>query len=337
MTSNAMNLKWPGAGLGLVLGCLGFVASPRCEGQNNLVPNPSFEEADTCLGLLGFYNGPQYWFSGGGTPDYFQSCVPYGTANSVPQSVYAFQYPQDGDAYVGMVTFQMPQGQREYPMVQLTTPLEEGLTYYVSFYANPAWNGILQNPQLYLASSHVGVLFTVEPRPWTQGDLWPVAGNSAQVYHPWIIADTVGWTLVTGSFVADSAYQYLMIGNHFDNAITDTLSFASFPWFPQAYTLVDNVCVSTDLKGCPLASSVVEQGADALVLFPNPAVHELIMRGRAMDASASIRDALGRTVWQGRITGASWRLDVRAWARGTYVLRMAEQEEHRTYTFVLIE
>lgn len=222
-------------------------------------------------------------------------------------------------------------------MVQLITPLEQGLTYYVSFYANAAWNGFLQNAAVNLASSHVGVLFTTQPRPWTVGDPWTTAGNFAHVYHPWIIADTVGWTLVSGSFVADSAYQYLMIGNHFDNTITDTLYFATFPWLPIAYTLVDNVCVSTNPMGCPLASSVVEQGAEAIVLFPNPAGHELILRGKVMDASASIHDALGRTVWQGSITGDSWRLDVRAWARGHYVLRVGVQEEHRTYKFVLTE
>lgn len=310
---------------------------PAVTKAQNLVPNPSFEEADTCLAQLGFYNGPLQWFSGGGTPDYFQSCVPYGTANSVPQSVYAFQYAQEGDAYVGMVTSQMPQGQREYPMVQLLSPLEQSVTYYVSFYANPAWNGSIQNSALSLASSHVGALFTMQPRPWLQSDPWSTAGNFAQVYHPWIISDTVGWTLVSGSFVADSAYQYVMIGNHFDNYITDTLSFALFASFPIGYTLVDNICVSTNPLGCPLASSVVVQGAEDIVLFPNPAVYELSMRGRAMDASASIYDVLGRTVWEGRITGENWHLDVRAWARGNYMLCMAGQEDIRTYKFVLID
>jgi hypothetical protein len=221
-------------------------------------------------------------------------------------------------------------------MVELLSPLTPGMTYYVSFYANAAWNGSLQNAAVNLASSHIGALFTMQPRLWTISDPWPTAGNFAQVYHPWLIADTVGWTLVSGSFVADSAYQYLMIGNHFDNTITDTLSFATFPWLPIAYTLVDNVCVSIDPLGCSLAMGVAEHVADGIVLYPNPATDELIIRGRAMDASASIHDALGRAVWQGRITGERWPLDVRTWARGSYVLHMAGKEGERSYMFVLI-
>ncbi|MBP6391596.1 MAG: hypothetical protein KA352_11970 [Flavobacteriales bacterium] len=334
---NATNNRWPGVGLGFLLSCLLFAAAPRCEAQGNLVPNHSFEDADTCLGFLGFDYGPLLWFSGGGTPDYFQSCVPNGSANGVPQSVYAYQFSQDGEAHVGLVTFQMPEGWREYPMAQLLSPLVQGETYYVSFYVSAAWNGSLQNPALYLASSHIGVLFTMQPRLWTSNDPWPVAGNSAHVYYPWIVSDTVDWTLVSGSFVADSAYQYLIIGNHFDNAITDTLSFATFGWFPQAYTLIDNVCVSTNPLGCPLAIGVAEAASEDIVLFPNPAVHELIVRARTMDASAWVHDAYGRVVWQGRIIGDSWRLDVQAWARGSYMLRIAQHEQYRTFTFVLTE
>jgi hypothetical protein len=334
----AMNDRWLGDGFGLVLGCLLFVAPPRCEAQN-LVPNPSFEEADTCREILGFFtpeDGPLHWFSGGGTPDYYQSCLPYGAANGVPQSYFAFQFPQEGEAHIGVVTFQMPEV-REYAMVQLLSPLVPGQTYYASFYANAAWNGSLQNPALYIASSHVGMLFTMQPNLWTVNDPWPVSGGFAHVYHPWIISDTVGWTLVSGSFVADSAYQYLMIGNHFGNAITDSLHFATFPWSPKAYTLIDNVCVSTNPLGCSLAIGLQEHGTDGIVLFPNPAVDALSLRGQAVDAIASVHDALGRVVWQGRITGETWWLDVRSWGRGSYVLRMVQDEGHRTFKFVLIE
>ncbi|MBK9599335.1 MAG: hypothetical protein IPO60_13715 [Flavobacteriales bacterium] len=48
-------------------------------------------------------------------------------------------------------------------------------------------------------------------------------GDFAQVYSQAVVADTLNWDLVSGSFVADSAYQYVVIGNHFRNALTDTL------------------------------------------------------------------------------------------------------------------
>jgi len=340
---NAMNNRQPTVSLGFLLGCLFCVAALRCEAQTNLVPNPSFEVPDSCPGTHTFLTpgeGPLYWFSGGATPDYYQSCVPPPSEASVPLHDYAFQYPQDGENYIGLVTYEVNSGGlREYAMVQLITPLVQGQTYTVSFYANAAWNGTdSMYPQHYLASSHIGALFTMQPRPWTGGDPWPLATGSAHVFHPWIISDTVSWTLVSNSFVADSAYQYLMVGNHFDNAITDTIHFIPLlVTLPKAYTLVDNVCVSADTKGCPLANGVGSNAESEVLLFPNPAMGELVVNALHEDVAATIFDATGRTVWSGRITKASWRLEVGAWARGYYVLNMLMGEERRSFKFVLIE
>ena len=93
----SMNDRWPCASLGLVLGCLLFVALPRCEAQN-LVPNPSFEETDSCLEINTWYyaeTGPLGWFSTSGSGDYYLSCLPYGAWNGAPLSAVAFQYPQE--------------------------------------------------------------------------------------------------------------------------------------------------------------------------------------------------------------------------------------------------
>ncbi|MCW5898068.1 MAG: T9SS type A sorting domain-containing protein [Flavobacteriales bacterium] len=322
-----------------MLGCLLFMAALPCMAQN-LVPNPSFEEFTDCLEVNTAYTvetGPLGWFSAGGTGDYYLSCLPYGAFNGVPLSSAAFQYPQDGECYAGVVTYQQSPEVREFFMIELLQPLMVGQTYFASFFANAAWNGSLPYPPVYLASSHVGMKFTTQPSPWVNGDPWPTGDNEAHVYHPWIIADTVGWTLVSGSFVADSAYQYVMIGNHFDNANTDTLHFATFAWTPRAYTLIDNVCVSPDPKGCPLALGVSEPELNAVVLFPNPASAEIALGGVPVGSNISIHDALGRLVWREEKMGGSWRKNVRAWARGTYVLRLEQEGRIRSFKFVLIE
>ncbi len=339
MTSNAMNNRWCRWALMLGAHCLLLVAAPRCEAQN-LVPNPSFELRDSCLEVNTAYTentGPLGWFSGGGTGDYFMSCIPYGGFNGVPLSAWAFQSAQDGDCYVGVITFQQSQGVREYFMIQLTETLVPGQTYYASFYANAAWNGVNTFPQHYLASSHIGMLFTTQPRPWWYGDPWPTGVNEAHVFHPWIIADTVDWTLVSGSFVADSAYQYLMVGNHFDNANTDTLHFATFAWTPKAYTLIDNVCVSPNPKGCPQVLGLFEPELDAVVLFPNPASAEIGLSGLPQGSSLTVHDALGRLVWHEQQLGGAWRRDVQEWARGAYLLRLEQQGRSRSFKIVLTE
>jgi hypothetical protein len=342
MTSSAMNLRWRRTGLGLLLGCLGFVAAPRCEAQNNLVPNHSFEVPDSCPATHTFLTpeeGPLHWFSGGGTPDYYQSCVPSPNEAAVPQNDFAFQYPQDGENYIGLVTYEVNSGGiREYAMVELIEPMQPGQTYTVSFYANAAWNGTDSLfPQHYLASSHIGALFTMQPRPWIGGDPWTHATGSAHVYHPWIIADTVGWTLVSGSFVADSAYQYLMVGNHFNNAVSDTVSLGPSIQLPKAYTLIDNVCVSQGWEGCPSANGFVDLLNNEVRLFPNPVMDHLVVSSSRSNTEAVIHDVTGRLVWSGIVAKGYRTLDVGAWARGSYVLQMRSAGDGRSFKFVLIE
>lgn len=337
MTSRAMDNGRPGWGLGSMLGCLLFFAVAPGMAQN-LVPNHSFEEFSDCLEVNTAYTvetGPLGWFSAGGTGDYYLSCLPYGAFNGVPLSSWAFQYPQDGECYVGVITYDQAFGVREYFMVELLEPLVVGLTYFASLYANPTWGG--PQPQMWLASSHVGMLFTMHPRPWQTGQPVPTGVNHAQVYQPWIIADTLGWTLVSGSFVADSAYQYVMIGNHFDNASTDTLRFADFNWNPRGHTLIDNVCVSPDPDGCPLALGVTKPVLDGVMLFPNPANWEIGFNSVPMGSRLTIMDALGRSVWREENIGGAWRKNVLAWARGAYMLRLEHQGRSRSFKFVLIE
>lgn len=335
----ANNRQWTAAVAVPTMLC--FAAQLRCEAQN-LVPNHSFEVPDSCPATHTFLTpgeGPLYWFSGGGTPDYYQSCVPPPNEASVPQSDFAFQYPQDGENYIGLVTYEVNSGGlREYAMVQLNEPLVPGQVYSVSFYANAAWNGTDSlYPQHYIASSHVGALFTMLPRPWTGGDPWPLATGGAHVWHPWIISDTVNWILVSGSFVADSAYQYLMVGNHFDNGLADTISLGSTVQLPKGYTLIDNICVSQGPEGCPTANRIDDHAVNVVLLFPNPAVDELVVMGLWQNAAGAIHDASGRLVWGGRIEPGRWSLDVKSWARGYYVMSFNSGEDRRSFKFVLVE
>jgi hypothetical protein len=131
-----------------------------------------------------------------------------------------------------------------------------------------------------------------------------------------------------------------MIGQFFSNALTDTLQFSpeGIPWYwlPRAYTLVDAVCVSASPEGCDLGQGVGEEQATGPLLFPNPARDHLVVAQRA-GAEAQVIDAVGRMLWHGGITSDRWVLDVSAWARGTYVLRMAYRGRLESHKFVLTE
>ena len=308
----------------VVLFCwVGTLPVAQCQ---NLVPNAGFEETDTCTFGIGG-SAIHDWYSAYLTFDHMQACQPYGAVNGLPMNTFTFQEPFEGNSCVGLFTYHTDGSseQREWIMVPLLEPMVEGQTYYCSFRANAAFGGNAQYPTIWLANSNVGMLFTTYDRHWYVGNAYPAPLNQAHVRYAQVLADTVGWTLVSSSFVADSAYQYLMIGNFFSNALTDTLHFADpnsvFPWYPRGYSLIDAVCVSPNPAGCDLGQGVGEASAGNPVLFPNPAHDQLKVAGRS-GARLEAMDALGRVVWQGIVQNDSWWLQVGSWVRGTYVLRI---------------
>ncbi|MCB9163700.1 MAG: T9SS type A sorting domain-containing protein [Flavobacteriales bacterium] len=342
MTPASMNNRWQGTMPGMAFCCLLFVAALRCEAQINLVPNAGFEESDTCTTMDFGVEGPLNWHSANGTPDHLQSCVPYGAFNGLPMNFLTFQESFEGSSCVGVQTYHQSGSTeyREWIQAALLEPMVIGQTYYCSFRANAAFGGNAEYPTIWLASDKVGMIFTMQDRMWEVGDPYPVPPNYAHFMYPQVLADTVGWTLVSGSFVADSAYQYVMIGQFFSNALTDTLHFADpnsvFPWYPRGYTLVDAVCVSASPEGCDLGQGVGDVQATGPVLFPNPAQEQLIVGQRA-GAEAQVLDGVGRVLWRGRISSERWLLGVGSWARGAYMLRMAFRGRVETHKFVLTE
>ena len=256
----------------LLLCCSLLVASLSSPSQN-LIPNPSFELRDTCPYTFGFQEGdqPLYWRTWLNSPDYFNACAGdlggLDTLLDVPQNGLTFQYAFDGDAYVGMYCFYPTDYYREYIGVQMNTPLVVGQTYHVSFRANLAANGsYFYNSG---ACNNLGALFTMASNAWTgiTGPDFPFR-NHAQVYSQSVITDTLEWTLVSGSFVADSAYQYLVIGNFFDHVHTDSLATPGMAIV--AYYLIDAVCVSAH-EGCEIEGIDETGGAsDAVLLLADP-------------------------------------------------------------------
>ena len=333
-----MNLRWPGTGLGLVLGCLGLVALLRCEAQN-LVPNPGFEETDSCTFGLGL-GELHHWYSAYLTPDHLQSCQPYGTANGLPMNQFTYQQPFEGNSCAGIHTYDGDSGLegREWLMVPLLGTLLQGQTYYCSLRANAAFGGNVSNPNIWLASDQFGMLFTTYDRQWIWGDPYPASLDQAHILYPQILSDTVDWTLVSGSFVADSAYTYLMIGNFFSNTLTDTIHFAppGPNWDAYSYTLVDAVCVSPDPEGCELSLGLSEPGGAGPYVYPNPAT-DWLMIGNGAGGDAVVLDMLGRRLWSSQVGSDRFAVDVGNWARGGYVLQLKNSRGVQTVKFVLAE
>jgi len=330
--------------LGHVLCCLLFVVPTTAQAQN-LVPNPSFEVNDTCPTTLGFQPTakPLHWEKWLNSPDYFHVCAgslqDVDTLASVPQNGWGFQYAWDGEAYVGLCTFHVTDQYREYIGVELLEPMEGGKTYHVSFRANLAWEGSYF--EVSGACNNIGLLFTMNSNAWSglTGPPFPFR-NYAHLSNPTIIADTVGWTLVSGSFVADSAYRYLVLGNFFENALTEVLPIP--PGGGEVvYYFIDDVCVSRCADGCTNGCDVGIGGPDGprspwVVLDPNSGDLLLTWPGRK-HFTVEVVDMAGRLVGHGRSETSELRISSLNWSAGVYLAKLRHGEVADVVKFMVVQ
>jgi hypothetical protein len=203
----------------------------------------------------------------------------------------------------------------------LVEPLVVGQTYYVSYWVNLATEGSYWEARW--ASNNQGVLFTMDEHIWSgQTGSGPefAPRNYAQVNNPTVITDTANWTLVSGSFVADSAYRYIVLGNFFDDAHTDTVHFIPGP-SAAAYYLYDAICVSSVPGECPMSTAIMEQGQDGVVVQVTAGSEWLHVEGAETGFRIWVFDAGGRLVVQSAINGPIVQ-DIRDWPDGMYVARI---------------
>ena len=240
--------------------------------QINLIPNYSFEEYTQCPDGEDQVPYATGWENWEGTPDYFNACSTSGFA-TVPYSLGAgnFQYARSGNAYCGLRSF-ISKTQlfgnpyvREEIAVQLLQPMQVGETYFLVMYVSlGSW---IPSP---CACNKLGVKFTMQSFA-SYGNIAtsPLVNNYAPIYVDSMITDTMNWVQVSRSFIADSAYQYMVIGNFFDDAHTDTSIIGTSP-ICISYYFIDDVCLSTDSLGC-FATGIQDLNAhEEIRVSPNP-------------------------------------------------------------------
>lgn len=229
-------MKLPFSGLILML----FICP--LYGQINLVPNPSFEYHNQCPngGRPGGIWNPVPWTDDPLlSSDYYDSCgVPF---FDVPGNFTGYQLAQDSFAFIGMALYVMPSMSseyREYAQVRLADTLEAGRNYCVSFYVSLA-------DTVNYGISNISAFFS------------PVSGGTnqatyftyqAQINNPDsnFVVDKVGWSKISGSFVANGDEIFMILGNFQPDSLTnftiaDTSDVTTGEW--QAYYYFDNVSV----------------------------------------------------------------------------------------------
>jgi hypothetical protein len=236
-------------------------------GQTNLVPNPSFEMPLNCPSGGGLQvSDCTDWINYGNTPDYHNSC--YGT---VPNNMFGYQFPRTGSGMMGMLIWygNYTANYREYIATQLTSPLVVGQKYYISYYINyAAW----YSPWEHVAANKLGLRFT-KVTSSSSASLWTT--NFSHLKTDSIYKDTVNWLRVSGSFIADSAYTHVVMGNFYDDAHTDTSLIPGSSAGPKpSYYYIDDICVSTNSLTCSSTAGIsYDKPQIGFKIFPNPTNH----------------------------------------------------------------
>lgn len=293
--------------------------------QINLVPNPSFEYTVSCPLGPDDATKCQSWSSYRNSPDYFNSCDPFINNVSTPFNFGGYQVPKSGNAYMGVLTYysqtQIP-GFREYLGAKLTNTLTLSQKYFFSM-RWVATKSSVGPSNCY--SNNLGVTFS--KKNYTAGNPYPI-NNLAKVYSTTISNDTVNWNIIKGSFIADSAYEYVIIGNFFNDNSTDTLIFDSNPNCMGAYYFIDDVCVSTDsiftFNYIPAGVSEFSKNNNRIKIYPNPTNDIFILEKPEEDENYYIMNVMGIMVKEGFCKGKKHRIDVSDLDNGLYFLVLRE-------------
>lgn len=169
----------------------------------NLVPNPSFEDAWAFPNAHNEFHFLNNWYNcTDRTPDFFHL---EGTSNGRPHnSRWGEQWPHSGRGIIAMHTWtsdEYPE-QIEYAQIKLKDTLERHRQYKVQAYINAA------EKVSRFTNAH-GFLFTKDSFSDVGFILrTPHYYNEKFVYH-----QRINWTKIEGYFIADEPHQYLTIGN----------------------------------------------------------------------------------------------------------------------------
>jgi hypothetical protein len=164
------------------------------------------------------------------TPDYFHACGTF--AYSVPSNVFGTE-PDNagGQGYASIIAFHSIIAAREYVQAPLKAPLVAGVTYEVSFDVSLAERSGIAIDRLgaFLGEDITTTGFVLNELP--------------QVTSTSMISNPVGWTTISGQFVAGGGEEFITIGDFGPQPLTNTIIRTGFVVPDVAFYYVDNVIV----------------------------------------------------------------------------------------------
>ncbi len=178
-----------------------YLLLPLLGKAQNLVPNGSFESYSSCpTNYSEIAKAIGWWQYHGGTSDYFNCTnIVVGT----PINALGYQVAAQGVAYSGVISYNSSANYKEY-IARAITPLSIGKRYEVSISVS------LANVSGY-TTNDIGAWF------YDNGPTTTITGSTAlsvvpQIAYPIRVTDTTNWVRLSATFIADSAYDNIVIG-----------------------------------------------------------------------------------------------------------------------------
>jgi hypothetical protein len=297
-----------------------FLTCEVCIGQN-MVNNWSFEDTISCPTNLSQIDRAVGWTSFRCTPDYFNACASAtpitGVHLSVPHNVWGDQNAHTGNAYGAFIAYTPNTSQfNEFIATQLNQPMIIGQKYFVSFWVSTAF-GYANSQYPGLACNNIGAKFSSVA--YSQANPQTV-DNFAHIVNTNIINDTINWIKVSGSFIADSAYQYISIGNFYDNVNTtiDSVGVNS----NTAIYYLDDVKLSTDSA---FVNGINEQSISQIEVYPNPFTDKMnITVKRNVLVEVNLYDVTSRKIFHQSFTNTT-SINTEQLAKGIYLYEVRDK------------
>lgn len=289
-----------------------FTPAFFAKGQGtNLVPNPGFEERNNCAPSDGNIEDASPWFNPCvneffcPTPDVFHTCATSNTEPcpfpeivnlddwlfGVPTNAAGCESPYEGNGYAGALFFDKGVGPlyeyREYLGVRLTSALEAGVAYEVSFQVSLA-------DRMTHAMWNLQVAFSSDSLYQEDESFIPFSPQLEGTVGSYITSKD-GWTPMQWIYNAEGGEEFMYIGNFESNADADTLAVyfgdTEDYYNKSSYYYIDNVSVQS------MVNSVLNSHAPDVSIYPNPADAQIVIEWNELFVtSVHMFDALGKLV-----------------------------------------
>jgi hypothetical protein len=314
--------------VGMVLLCI------EGRAQQNLVPNPSFEDTVACPKGAGQLWRTLSWQNVGGDGAFslYHGCA--SLSCGVPANRSGWQQAREGSAYADIVLAHNNHtlsfhAESNFLGVPMTGILDSGHRYMVEFYLS-----LMDSVRF--AGRNIGVYFSNNVPvniSWSHSaKIVHLLSLTPQVrYEGDFLTDKENWIRIHGDFIAEGGENYMTIGNFDGYFNSDTLNIyeggvhPTVGYWEVAAYYIDDVSVVEDTSYHVGIGDQLAIANEQLTIYPNPATDVLTIEATGRDMAFELLDVQGKAILRQRLQAQRQNMDVSHLPAGVYVAVLRQQ------------